>query len=315
MLPINFLKQLIGMYGNSMQNFVPQYLEAAMDAFQRNQSAASDAFSGNVFADMAKRNMAMFGDAAQAFTRKAKAESRRRATQRRRAAQGRACRAPGQSRPTEPLTIMRCSIAAALALIAATSLIHAQNGARSRAPPRRLPATGPTRATADGSEATFANANSAAAIVGALHSRNSARDHCQASGRCCAIRSKVWTSSQTRSVPSSFKPATGRLTSTASNMIPCSMRSRSSRGRIGVAPPAQPALVVPPGPKRAGDRGLPRLNPLARSEEVCRMFTALQVLRLAQQKLIFLSGFNAAKGGDPMSHGSARRSERGVRKL
>ena len=39
MLPINFLKQLIGLYGNSMQNFVPQYLEAAMDAFQRNQSA------------------------------------------------------------------------------------------------------------------------------------------------------------------------------------------------------------------------------------------------------------------------------------
>jgi polyhydroxyalkanoate synthesis repressor PhaR len=67
MLPINFLKQLIGLYGNSMQNFVPQYLEAAMDSFQRNQSAVRDAFSGNVFADIAKRNMAMFEDAAQAF--------------------------------------------------------------------------------------------------------------------------------------------------------------------------------------------------------------------------------------------------------
>ena len=41
MLPINFLKQLIGLYGNSMQNFVPQYLEAAMDSFQRNQSAVA----------------------------------------------------------------------------------------------------------------------------------------------------------------------------------------------------------------------------------------------------------------------------------
>src|SRR4051794_3628191 len=70
MLPLNFLKQLIGLYGNSMQNFVPQYLEAAMDAFQRNQSAVRDAFSGNVLADMAKRNMAMFEDAAQAFTGK-----------------------------------------------------------------------------------------------------------------------------------------------------------------------------------------------------------------------------------------------------
>jgi polyhydroxyalkanoate synthesis repressor PhaR len=69
MLPINFLKQLIGLYGNSMQTFVPQYLEAAMDAFQRNQSAARDAFGGGgVLADLAKKNMAMFEDASRAFT-------------------------------------------------------------------------------------------------------------------------------------------------------------------------------------------------------------------------------------------------------
>jgi polyhydroxyalkanoate synthesis repressor PhaR len=68
MLPVNFLKQLIGLYGNSMQGMVPQYLEAAMDAFQRNQSAVRDAFSGNVLADLAKRNMAMFEDASRAFT-------------------------------------------------------------------------------------------------------------------------------------------------------------------------------------------------------------------------------------------------------
>jgi polyhydroxyalkanoate synthesis regulator protein len=76
MLPINFLKQLIGLYGNSMQNFVPQYLEAAMEAFQRNQSAVKDAFGANMFADLAKRNMAMFEDAAQAFAGKPKAESK-----------------------------------------------------------------------------------------------------------------------------------------------------------------------------------------------------------------------------------------------
>ena len=68
MLPINFLKKLIGLYGNSMQNFVPQYLEAAMDAFQRNQSAVRDAFGGNVFADIAKRNMEMLEGASRAFT-------------------------------------------------------------------------------------------------------------------------------------------------------------------------------------------------------------------------------------------------------
>src|SRR6059058_5347035 len=76
MLPLNFLKQLIGLYGNSMQNFVPQYLEAAMDAFQRNQAAAREAFPGNVFTDLAKRNMAMFEDASRAFTGKGKSEAK-----------------------------------------------------------------------------------------------------------------------------------------------------------------------------------------------------------------------------------------------
>ncbi len=67
MLPVNFLKQLIGLYGNSMQGVVPQYLEAAMDAFKRNQQAIGDAFGGNAFADIAKRNMALFEDASRAF--------------------------------------------------------------------------------------------------------------------------------------------------------------------------------------------------------------------------------------------------------
>ena len=67
MLPVSFLKQLIGLYGNSMQAVVPQYLEAAMDAFKRNQKAMSDAFAGNAFADIAKRNMEMFEDASRVF--------------------------------------------------------------------------------------------------------------------------------------------------------------------------------------------------------------------------------------------------------
>ena len=58
-----------------MQGIVPQYLEAAMDAFQRNQSAMRDAFGTNVFADLAKRNMAMFEEASRAFAGKAKAEA------------------------------------------------------------------------------------------------------------------------------------------------------------------------------------------------------------------------------------------------
>ena len=73
MLPVNFLRQLIGLYGGSMQAAVPQYLEAAMDAFSKNQEAMRDAFGGKVFADLAKRNMAMFEEAGRAFTGKAQA--------------------------------------------------------------------------------------------------------------------------------------------------------------------------------------------------------------------------------------------------
>ena len=70
MLPVNFLRQLIGLYGGQMQGAVPQYLEAAMDAFQKNQKAMAGAFGQNMFADMAKRNMAMFEEAASAMTGK-----------------------------------------------------------------------------------------------------------------------------------------------------------------------------------------------------------------------------------------------------
>ena len=68
MLPVNFLRQLIGLYGNSMQAAVPQYLEASLEAFQRNRSQLSEAMAGalaaNPFAEIARRNMEMFAGAA-----------------------------------------------------------------------------------------------------------------------------------------------------------------------------------------------------------------------------------------------------------
>ena len=67
MLPVNFLRQLIGLYGNSIQGMVPSYLESAMDAFQTNHSAIRDSFGGNMLTDIAKRNMAMFEEASKAF--------------------------------------------------------------------------------------------------------------------------------------------------------------------------------------------------------------------------------------------------------
>ncbi len=68
MLPVNFLRQLISMYGDNMQAMVPQYLEESLAAFQRNQSqfrdAMAGAFTGGPFAEIARRNMEMFQAAA-----------------------------------------------------------------------------------------------------------------------------------------------------------------------------------------------------------------------------------------------------------
>jgi len=71
MLPVNFLRQLIAMYGDSMQSMVPQYLESSMDAFRKNQQqfqeAMKGAFGGGPLAEMAKRNMQMFEAATSAL--------------------------------------------------------------------------------------------------------------------------------------------------------------------------------------------------------------------------------------------------------
>ncbi|WP_338465748.1 polyhydroxyalkanoate synthesis repressor PhaR [Novosphingobium sp. ZN18A2] len=71
MLPTNFLRQLIGMYGNSMQSLLPGYLEASMDYFRENQAkmrkAIEESIGVNPLAQIAQRNMEMFTAAAAAF--------------------------------------------------------------------------------------------------------------------------------------------------------------------------------------------------------------------------------------------------------
>ena len=71
MLPVNFLRQLIGMYGNSMQGLVPHYLEASMENFRANQSKLREAFEAslgnNPLAKLAQQNLAVFKAAASAF--------------------------------------------------------------------------------------------------------------------------------------------------------------------------------------------------------------------------------------------------------
>ena len=71
MLPVNFLRDLIRMYGNSMQSLIPHYLEASMENFRANQTklakAFEDSIGNNPIAKLAERNMAMFRATASAF--------------------------------------------------------------------------------------------------------------------------------------------------------------------------------------------------------------------------------------------------------
>lgn len=71
MLPVNFLRELISMYGNSMQSLIPHYLEASMENFRANQAklhkAFEDSLGNNPLARLAEQNMAMFKAAASAF--------------------------------------------------------------------------------------------------------------------------------------------------------------------------------------------------------------------------------------------------------
>jgi polyhydroxyalkanoate synthesis repressor PhaR len=68
MLPTGFLRQLISLYGDSMQWLVPRYLDYAMTAFARNQEqmrkSLQDAFGGlfpfGSLEEMGKQNLALF---------------------------------------------------------------------------------------------------------------------------------------------------------------------------------------------------------------------------------------------------------------
>ncbi|MFA9201266.1 MAG: polyhydroxyalkanoate synthesis repressor PhaR [Cypionkella sp.] len=71
MLPIGFLRQLIALYGNSMQAMVPGYLEAMMDNFRANQNKLHEAFMARAgdtpLGKLAETNMAMMRAATDAL--------------------------------------------------------------------------------------------------------------------------------------------------------------------------------------------------------------------------------------------------------
>lgn len=75
LLPSEFLRQLIKFYGDSLQNFVPSYLEMSMNAFSQNQedmrTRMRDTFGGApgyaMFEDTVRKNMELYGQAMKMF--------------------------------------------------------------------------------------------------------------------------------------------------------------------------------------------------------------------------------------------------------
>ena len=76
MLPTNFLRQLIGLYGDSLQSFVPSYLETSMNTFTKHQEEIREkvkaSFGENPaisnFESMTRTNMELFDKAMRMFS-------------------------------------------------------------------------------------------------------------------------------------------------------------------------------------------------------------------------------------------------------
>ncbi|MDP9128204.1 MAG: polyhydroxyalkanoate synthesis repressor PhaR [Pseudomonadota bacterium] len=76
LLPIGFLRQLIGFYGDNMQWMVPKYLEQSMQSLTKNQEQIRSYFQntfgsmfpfGSTLEEMGKQNIAMFERAMRMF--------------------------------------------------------------------------------------------------------------------------------------------------------------------------------------------------------------------------------------------------------
>jgi polyhydroxyalkanoate synthesis repressor PhaR len=75
LLPVRFLRQLIGFYGDNLQSLVPGYLEASMESFSRNQEQMrahinetfGESFPLPRFEEMGRQNLAFFQRAMDMF--------------------------------------------------------------------------------------------------------------------------------------------------------------------------------------------------------------------------------------------------------
>jgi len=75
LLPIQFLRQLIGFYGNSMQGFLPSYLELSLASFAEQQERLRSQFAAltpgtgmGVYDETIRQNMALFDRAMKMFS-------------------------------------------------------------------------------------------------------------------------------------------------------------------------------------------------------------------------------------------------------
>src|SRR5665213_2746916 len=74
LLPIQFLRQLIGFYGDRMQAFLPSFLELSLDSFIRQRERLRGQFQSvtppgiGAFDEQIRQNMALFDRAMKMFT-------------------------------------------------------------------------------------------------------------------------------------------------------------------------------------------------------------------------------------------------------
>ena len=137
---------------------------------------------------------------------------------------------------------MRIAMTGAVALIAATSLNAQAIPDLSAATPAEGNWT--YAATPEGSEASFTSTSGSAQIF--VHcTRSTRRVSIAKPASLAAPMLNVWTSSLSRSVPSTFSPANARLTIELANYDPLLDAIATSRGRIGFSAGSESAIVIP----------------------------------------------------------------------
>ena len=140
---------------------------------------------------------------------------------------------------------MRFAISAALALLPIASLpAQVTQNAPDLSTAKAIDGSWTYSAASDGSEAIFANAASSPQLW--VHCIRATRKVSIAKPATAASPFiNVWTSAQSRSVPASFNPATGRLTIELDANDTLLDALSNSRGRIGFTAGSEPSLVVP----------------------------------------------------------------------